>query len=85
MTSTLNASPADRLLRAQVAVQLWCIDARGRIGARARRDERGDVYGSVIFIAIAVVIALAVGGILMAKFTSKAQSIDTDTPTVSVP
>jgi hypothetical protein len=85
MPPTLTTSPADRFLRTEVAAQLWCIDARDRLGSRVRRDERGDVYSSTIFIAIGVVIAIVVGGILLAKFQSKAESIDTGTPTVSVP
>ena len=83
MPSTLT-SP-DLLLRTQVWAQVWCIDARARLGARTRRDERGDVYSTVIAVAVSVVIAITVGGILFAKFTNKANSIDTDTPVVSVP
>ncbi|MGI8684932.1 MAG: hypothetical protein ACR2MO_07580 [Acidimicrobiales bacterium] len=83
MTSTLTTP--DRLLRTQVRAQLWCIHARDRLGARMRRDERGDVYSTVIAVAVSVVIAITVGGILFAKFTGKANSIDTDTPVVSIP
>jgi hypothetical protein len=50
----------------------------------ARRDERGDAYSTVIMVAIGVVLSVAVGGILIEKFTDKANSIDTDTPAVTV-
>lgn len=80
-----NLTTSDRLLRAQVLAQVWCLHARHRLGARLRRDERGDVYSTVIAVAVSVVIAITVGGILFAKFTDKANSIDTDTPVVSVP
>ena len=67
------------LLNAQVHVMLWYTVARDRLRELAR-DERGDAYTSTIMIAIGVVIAITVGGILLAKFTGKANSIDTDTP-----
>lgn len=79
MTS-LTTAGADPFLAAQVRAQLWWWDTRTRVGDRLR-DERGDVYSNTIMIAIAVVIAITVGGILLAKFTSKANSIDTNTPT----
>jgi hypothetical protein len=68
------------LLNAQVQALVWYVDLRHRVRERAR-DERGDAYTSTIMIAIGVVIAITVGGILLAKFTDKANSIDTDTPT----
>ena len=71
---------ADPLLASQVRVQLWWWDARVRMAERAR-DERGDVYSNTIMIAIGVVIAITVGGILLYKFQTKAESIDTNTPT----
>lgn len=46
-----------------------------------RDDERGDVYSTTIMVAVGVVIAIAVGAILLAKFTGKANDIDVDTPT----
>lgn len=49
--------------------------------AQPARDERGDVYSNTIMIAIGVVVALTVGGILLYKFQTKAESIDTNTPT----
>jgi hypothetical protein len=69
------------LLAGQVRAQLWWWDTRAGIGERLR-DERGDVYSNTIMIAIAVVIAITVGGILLVKFQGKAESIDTNTPTV---
>ena len=80
MTSARLATGADPFLAAQVRAQLWWWDTRTRVAHRLR-DERGDVYSNTIMIAIAVVIAITVGGILLAKFTSKANSIDTNTPT----
>ena len=80
MTSARLATGTDPVLAAQVRAQLWWWDARTRAVDRLR-DERGDVYSNTIMIAIAVVIAITVGGILLAKFTSKANSIDTNTPT----
>lgn len=67
-------------LAAQVRTQLWWSDTRARLATRIR-DERGDVYSNTIMIAIGVVIAITVGGILLYKFQTKAESIDTNTPT----
>ena len=67
------------MLNAQVHAYLWYLDARRRIWEMAH-DVRGDAYTSTIMIAIGVVIAITVGGILMVKFNDKANSIDTDTP-----
>jgi hypothetical protein len=67
------------LLNAQVHVMLWYAAARDRLKELAR-DERGDAYTSTIMIAIGVVIAITVGGILLFKFQTKAEGIDTDTP-----
>ena len=69
------------LLNAQVHVMLWYAAARNRLKELAR-DERGDAYTSTIMIAIGVVIAITVGGILLYKFQTKAEGIDTDTPVV---
>ena len=68
------------LLTAQVHALVWYVDLRQRVRERAR-DERGDAYTSTIMIAIGVVIAITVGGILLAKFTGKANDIDVNTPT----
>ena len=79
MTNTRLSTGADPILATQVRAQMWWWDARARVVAQLR-DERGDVYSNTIMIAIAVVIAIAVGGILLYKFQTKAESIDTDTP-----
>ena len=67
------------LLSAQVHILSWYGAVRRRLSEIAR-DERGDVYTTTIMIAIGVVIAITVGGILLTKFTNKANSIDTNTP-----
>lgn len=72
------------LLSPQVHAMTLVADLRRRLIAAAR-DERGDAYTSTIMIAIGVVIAITVGAILMAKFTGKAESIDTDTPVAPAP
>jgi hypothetical protein len=72
------------LQNAQVQALVWYWGARRRLTDLAR-DERGDAYTSTIMIAIGVVIAIAVGGILLAKFTGKAEGIDTDTPVAPAP
>ena len=43
----------------------------------ARRDERGEVTEKVILIAIFAALAIAVGAIIVAKVTAKANSITT--------
>lgn len=52
---------------------------RNRLDAMSGND-RGDAYTGTIMIAIGVVIAITVGAILLAKFTEKADEIDTNTP-----
>lgn len=90
-TNHPTVTGADPLfLAAQVRVHLWWSDLQQRVTTRARelasgRDERGDVYSSTIMIAIAVMIAITVGGILLYKFQTKANSIDTNTPTGATP
>jgi hypothetical protein len=71
------------VLATQVRTQVWWWDFRSRAAGKLR-EERGDVYSNTIMIAIAVVIAITVGGILLTKFTDKAESIDTDTPAGAV-
>lgn len=44
----------------------------------ARDDERGEVTEKVILIAIFAALAIAVGVIIVAKVTAKANSITTD-------
>jgi uncharacterized membrane protein AbrB (regulator of aidB expression) len=83
MTSIETARAPGLALAAQVRTQLWWWDVRTRAGEKLR-EERGDVYSNTIMIAIAVVIAITVGGILLAKFTDKANSINTDTPAGAV-
>lgn len=68
------------LLKTQTQVQMLWWRARRHLSERDWRSERGDAYTSTIMIAVGVVIAITVGGILLYKFTGKAQSIDTDTP-----
>ena len=83
MTTIETARGPGVTLAAQVRTQLWWWDVRTR-AADKLREERGDVYSNTIMIAIAVVIAITVGGILLAKFTDKAENIDTDTPAGAV-
>lgn len=45
---------------------------------RVRRDERGMATETVIITAILAALALAVGAIIVAKVTSKAESIPTE-------
>ena len=77
--------PPGRLLAAQVAVVLAGLAVLARLGDRVRRDERGDAYSSTIMVAIGVVTAITVGGILLYKFQAKANSIDTNTPVGTPP
>jgi hypothetical protein len=46
--------------------------------ARIHRDERGETTEKVIITAIFAALALAVGAIIVAKVTGKAESIPTD-------
>lgn len=87
---TDRPTPDPLLLAAQVRAHLWASELQQRITTRARevassRDERGDVYSSTIMVAIAVMIAITVGGILLYKFQTKANSIDTNTPSGATP
>ena len=68
------------MLQTQVAIQTWWWATRQMLVAKAR-EERGDAYSQTIMIAIGVTIAIIVGGILLVKFQSKAEDIDTNTPT----
>jgi hypothetical protein len=78
---TLN----DVSLAGQIHLLEWMSGAKRWIVGRTERDERGDVYSHTIMIAIAVVIAITVGGILLYKFQTKAEGIDTNTPTGALP
>ena len=44
----------------------------------ARHDERGEITEKVIIIAVFAALAIAVGAIVVAKVTSKAESINLD-------
>lgn len=57
-------------------VQFMTLWARVEID-RVRRDERGMTTETVIITAILAALALAVGAIIVAKVTSKAESIPT--------
>ena len=46
--------------------------------AMSHRDQRGEVTEKVILIAIFAALAIAVGVIIVAKVTAKANSITTD-------
>lgn len=74
----------DRLLGAQVRAQLWWGDVRARVWERGR-DEAGDAYTGTVWVAIGIAIAIVVGGILYQKFQTKAEGIDTNTPTGPLP
>ena len=75
----------DGVLATQVRVRLWMSDVAERVAERLEPDERGDVYSNTIMIALSVFIAITVGGILLYKFTTKANSIDTNTPSGAIP
>ncbi len=53
---------------------------RERVLQNGDDPERGDVMQWVLITAIGVSLALAVGGILIAKITAKANEISTTTP-----
>ena len=55
---------------------LWTI-AQAR-AAEARRDERGEITEKVIIIAVFAALAIAVGAIIVAKVTAKADAINLD-------
>jgi hypothetical protein len=55
---------------------LWAF-ALARIET-ARRDERGEITEKVIIIAVFAALAIAVGAIIVAKVTGKAESINLD-------
>lgn len=48
------------------------------VTARRRRDERGEISQTVIITAVLAAAAIAITAIIVAKFTSKAESIPTD-------
>ena len=67
------------LLRLMVAVSVAALALRDGLTGRARLDdERGEVTSTTIMIAVLATLALAVGAIIVAKVTSKANSIPTE-------
>jgi|HubBroStandDraft_3_1064219.scaffolds.fasta_scaffold2414996_1 hypothetical protein len=58
---------------------LW-LYLRTRYIPSARKDERGTVVETVIITAVFAALAIAVGVIIVAKVTSKAHSIDLNSP-----
>lgn len=67
-------------LAPQIAVLTWWVTARQTLGDKLR-DEQGDTYSGVLWVAVGVAIAVTVGGILYKVFVDKANSISTNTPT----
>lgn len=63
------------MLRAQLAAMIVLAALRDGLAARAARDERGEVTSTTIMIAVLATLALAVGAIIVAKVTQKANSI----------
>ena len=59
-------------------IQVVTLVALAVLRDRLRDDERGEVTSTTIMIAVLATLALAVGVILTAKVTSKANSIPTD-------
>jgi hypothetical protein len=57
------------------AVVLWTY-LRARLGASGGWDEAGTVVEKVILTAIFAALAIAVGAIIVAKVTTKANNID---------
>lgn len=72
------------LLAPQVIALTWWVTARDALAERLR-DERGDTYSGVLWVAVGVAIAVTVGGILYKVFVDKANSISTNTPTAGTP
>lgn len=67
------------LLRLHVMAMLAASRTRDGLVRRVNlRDERGEVTSTTIMIAILATLALAVGAIVVAKVTGKANSIPTD-------
>jgi hypothetical protein len=75
---------AELLLR--TFMHTWINGARARTRAAASTREVGaSVVEWVVISAVVVLIAIAVGGILMTKITDKANNIDLDTSGVKGP
>ncbi|MGL5826821.1 MAG: hypothetical protein ACRCYU_18720 [Nocardioides sp.] len=64
-------SPEVQVLRLYMAVLLGDLKSR-------QRDERGDIATTVIIIAILAAGAIAIGAIIVQKFTNKASTIPTE-------
>lgn len=79
---TINRAATMRIVTAHATVTVAAADARQALTQRARRpdpvDERGDVEARTVTIAVMVALALAVGVIITAKVTNKANSISLD-------
>ena len=56
-------------------VAVWSV-LRGRVEARVRHDDTGSVVEKVILTAVFAALAIAVGAIIVAKITAKANSIN---------
>lgn len=78
------AGVAELLLR--TFMHTWINGARARSRAASSHREAGaSVVEWVVISAVVVLIAVAVGGILMTTITNKAKDIDLDTSGVSGP
>lgn len=63
----------DRIVPIEFQPVLWWL--RGRI-ALTSSDDRGEVVPWVIIVAVTAALAIAVGAIIVAKVTSKANNIN---------
>lgn len=67
------------MMRTLVRLQTWWRATRPVLAGRLR-DERGDIYTTVIIAAFMVTAAIAVGFMLMNVFIDKAGEIDPNAP-----
>ena len=63
----------DKLVPLEIQPMLWWL--RGRI-ALTSADERGEVVPWVIIVAVTAALAIAVGAIIVAKVTEKANNVN---------
>ena len=63
----------DKLVPFEIQPLLWWL--RGRI-ALTSADERGEVVPWVIIVAVTAALAIAVGAIIVAKVTEKANNVN---------
>jgi hypothetical protein len=63
----------DKLVPLEIQPLLWWL--RGRI-ALTSADERGEVVPWVIIVAVTAALAIAVGAIIVAKVTEKANNVN---------